>query len=41
VKDTKTFAARSEYGDERRAAIARIYQMYEDRLHANNALDFR
>ncbi len=26
--------------DERRAAIARVYQMYEDRLHANNALDF-
>src|SRR6185503_4828529 len=39
-EDTKAFAARAEYGDERRAAIARVYQMYEDRLHANNALDF-
>ncbi|HEY3580626.1 MAG TPA: 3'-5' exonuclease, partial [Pyrinomonadaceae bacterium] len=26
--------------DERRAAMARVYKMYEDRLHANNALDF-
>src|SRR5687767_14586526 len=39
-EDTRAFAARAEYGDERRAAIARVYQMYEDRLHANNALDF-
>ena len=39
-EDTEAFAARSEYMDERRAAIARVYQMYEDRLHANNALDF-
>ncbi len=39
-EDTRTFAARAEYGDERRAAIARVYQMYEDRLHSNNALDF-
>lgn len=35
-----SFAARAEHIDERRAAIARVYQMYEDRLHANNALDF-
>lgn len=40
AEDTHVFAARAEYGDERRAAIARVYQMYEDRLHANNALDF-
>ncbi|HEX6046784.1 MAG TPA: UvrD-helicase domain-containing protein [Pyrinomonadaceae bacterium] len=39
-EDTRTFAARAEYVDERRAAIARVYQMYEDRLHSNNALDF-
>ena len=39
-EDTRAFAARAEYADERRAAIARVYQMYEDRLHANNALDF-
>ncbi|HZN06653.1 MAG TPA: UvrD-helicase domain-containing protein [Pyrinomonadaceae bacterium] len=40
AEDTRAFAARAEYGDERRAAIARVYQMYEDRLHSNNALDF-
>ena len=39
-EDTRTFAARAEYADERRAAIARVYEMYENRLHANNALDF-
>jgi DNA helicase-2/ATP-dependent DNA helicase PcrA len=39
-EDTDAFAARAEYVDERRAAMARVYQMYEDRLHANNALDF-
>ena len=39
-ENTETFAAKAEHVDERRAAIARVYQMYEDRLHANNALDF-
>lgn len=39
-EDTVSFAARAEYVDERRAAMARVYQMYEERLHANNALDF-
>src|SRR5580765_8316691 len=39
-EDTEAFAAKAEYVDERRAAIARVYQMYEDRLHTNNALDF-
>src|SRR5918992_4401489 len=39
-EDTRTFAARAEYADERRAAIARVYELYENRLHANNALDF-
>lgn len=34
------YAARSEYEDPRRAAIAAIYRLYEERLHANNALDF-
>src|ERR1043165_7188850 len=37
---TEAFAAKAEYVDERRAAMARVYKMYEDRLHANNALDF-
>jgi DNA helicase II / ATP-dependent DNA helicase PcrA len=39
-EDTDAFAARAEYVDERRAAMALVYKMYEDRLHANNALDF-
>ena len=39
-EDPTSFAARAEYADERRANMAKIYQMYEDRLHANNALDF-
>ena len=39
-EDPTAFAARAEYVDERRASMAKIYQMYEDRLHSNNALDF-
>jgi ATP-dependent DNA helicase UvrD/PcrA len=39
-EDTEAFAARAEYVDERRAAMGLVYKMYEDRLHANNALDF-
>src|SRR5712691_11100807 len=39
-EDVEAYAARAEYVDERRASIARVYQFYEERLHANNALDF-
>jgi DNA helicase II / ATP-dependent DNA helicase PcrA len=39
-EDTESFAARAEYVDERRAAMARVYKLYEERLHTNNALDF-
>lgn len=39
-EDSTAFAARAEYVDERRANMAKIYEMYENRLHANNALDF-
>ncbi|HEY8227892.1 MAG TPA: UvrD-helicase domain-containing protein [Pyrinomonadaceae bacterium] len=39
-EDTDAFAARADYVDERRAAMARVYEMYEERLHTNNALDF-
>ena len=39
-EDVEAFAARADYVDERRAAQARVYAMYEERLHANNALDF-
>lgn len=38
--DAETFAARVEYGDEKRAATARVFKLYEERLVANNALDF-
>ena len=39
-EDVEAFAARADYVDERRAAQARIYATYEERLHTNNALDF-
>lgn len=39
-EDVEAYTARAEYVDERRASIARVYKLYEERLHANNALDF-
>jgi DNA helicase II / ATP-dependent DNA helicase PcrA len=39
-EDVDAFAARADYVDERRAAMAKVYKTYEERLHANNALDF-
>ena len=39
-EDVDAYAAQAEYVDERRASIARVYKLYEERLHANNALDF-
>ncbi|HEU4835199.1 MAG TPA: UvrD-helicase domain-containing protein [Pyrinomonadaceae bacterium] len=39
-EDATSFAARAEYMDERRAVMAKVYEMYEARLHGNNALDF-
>jgi DNA helicase-2/ATP-dependent DNA helicase PcrA len=39
-EDCDAYAAQAEYVDERRASIARVYELYEERLHANNALDF-
>ncbi len=39
-EDVAAYAARAAYEDERRAAIARVYKTYEERLQANNALDF-
>src|SRR6476619_590967 len=38
--DAEAFAAKAQYIDERRASIARVFQLYEERLHKNNALDF-
>ena len=39
-EDVDAYAARAEYDDDRRAAIANVYKLYEERLRANNALDF-
>jgi DNA helicase-2/ATP-dependent DNA helicase PcrA len=39
-EDVDAYAAGADYVDERRAAIARVYKTYEERLHSNNALDF-
>ncbi|MDQ6653739.1 MAG: UvrD-helicase domain-containing protein, partial [Acidobacteriota bacterium] len=39
-EDVEAFASRADYVDERRVAMARVYQVYEERLRANNALDF-
>jgi DNA helicase-2/ATP-dependent DNA helicase PcrA len=38
--DAESYAARAEYADEKRAAIARVFKLYEERLVNNNALDF-
>src|SRR5918912_1712745 len=38
--DAEAYAARAESHDERRAAIARVFRLYEERLVSNNALDF-
>lgn len=38
--DAESFTAKAQFVDERRASIARVFQLYEERLHKNNALDF-
>lgn len=38
--DAESYSARVEYSDEKRAAIARVFKLYEERLVSNNALDF-
>ncbi|MCA1629473.1 MAG: UvrD-helicase domain-containing protein [Acidobacteria bacterium] len=38
--DAEAYAARVESSDERRAAIARVFKLYEERLVSSNALDF-
>src|SRR6266404_1977116 len=39
-QDAESFAAQAHFVDERRASIARVFQLYEEQLHKNNALDF-
>jgi DNA helicase-2/ATP-dependent DNA helicase PcrA len=38
--DAESFAAKAQYVDERRASIAKVFGLYEEHLHKNNALDF-
>ena len=39
-EDHEMFASKVEYTDEKRASIARVFKMYEERLNNANALDF-
>ena len=39
-EDAEAFAAKAQFIDERRASIAQVFKVYEERLHQNNALDF-
>lgn len=39
-EDHEMFASKVEYGDEKQAAVAKVFKMYDDRLHTANALDF-
>jgi DNA helicase II / ATP-dependent DNA helicase PcrA len=39
-EDAEMFAAKVDHGDEKTAAIARIYRQYDERLRTANALDF-
>ncbi len=39
-EDAEAFSAKAQFVDERRASIARLFRLYEEKLHKNNALDF-
>ncbi|MBK9216489.1 MAG: UvrD-helicase domain-containing protein [Chloracidobacterium sp.] len=39
-EDHEMFASKIEYGDEKKATIAKIFRMYDERLLTANALDF-
>ena len=39
-EDYEMFAAKVEYGDEKRAAVAKVFKTYDERLRTSNALDF-
>ena len=39
-EDYEIFAAKVEYGDGKKAAIAKVFKMYDERLNIANALDF-
>jgi DNA helicase-2/ATP-dependent DNA helicase PcrA len=39
-EDHQMFASKVEHGDDKRAAIARVFRLYDERLNTANALDF-
>ncbi len=39
-EDNKMFASKVEHGDDKKAAIAKVFRLYDDRLNTANALDF-
>lgn len=39
-EDAEMFASKTEYGDEKKAAMAKVFRMYDERLNTANALDF-
>lgn len=39
-EDATMFASRAEHGDSKRAEIAKVFKMYDERLNTANALDF-
>jgi len=39
-EDYEMFASKVEYGDEKKAAVAKVFKMYDERLNTANALDF-
>ena len=39
-EDHEMYASKVEYGDEKKAAIAKVFKMYDERLNQANALDF-
>jgi DNA helicase-2/ATP-dependent DNA helicase PcrA len=39
-EDYEMFASKVDQGDEKRAAVAKVFKMYDERLHTANALDF-
>ncbi len=39
-EDHDLFASKVEYGDDKKAAVAKVFKMYDERLNTANALDF-
>ncbi|MEP6923238.1 MAG: UvrD-helicase domain-containing protein [Pyrinomonadaceae bacterium] len=39
-EDPESYSAKADYNNERAQAVGRVFKLYEERLHNNNALDF-